>query len=140
MGTYILDANVLMAILISGKSIYKKLLTEFIFITSDFALIEIEKYKTIIIEKSKLKNEEFTQYSYFVFSHIHVFPNYIIEQKIALKAIRLVEGIDIKDVAYVALSLQLELPILTRDLKLVSGLRKKGFKNISLFENFIRNI
>ncbi len=140
MGSYIIDANVLMAILISGKALYKNLFTDYTFISSDFALLEIDKYKETIEQKAKLDPDTFTQYSYFIFSHIHIFPSYIIKQNILKKAIDLVENIDIKDVAYVALSIQLDLKLITRDLPLYNGLQKKGFKNVILFDEFLRSI
>jgi predicted nucleic acid-binding protein len=140
MGSYVIDANVLMAILISGKAIYKTIFTDYTFISSDFALIEIEKYKEIIQQKTKLDSDTFTQYSYFIFSHIHFFPSYIIKPKIFKNAIDFVEDIDIKDVAYISLAIQLDLKLITRDLPLYNGLRKKGFKNVILFDQFLRSI
>ena len=44
----VVDANVLMSMLISGKAIYKTLLSDYTFFSSDFAFIEIEKYQRII--------------------------------------------------------------------------------------------
>ncbi len=52
---YIIDANVLMSILISGKSIYKPLLNYYNFILPEFALVEIDKYNEIIFEKTTTK-------------------------------------------------------------------------------------
>ena len=46
--------------------------------------------------------------------------------------------IDIKDSVYVALSIELNVPLITRDKKLYLGLRKKKFENIILFENFLK--
>jgi len=70
MRTYIVDANVLMSILISGKAAYRNLLREYVFLSSDFALIEIDKYKKVILEKAKLESDSFKHFSYFVFSNV----------------------------------------------------------------------
>ncbi len=43
-----------MSILISGKAIYKPLLNYYNFILPDFALVEIDKYKETIFEKTKM--------------------------------------------------------------------------------------
>jgi len=54
MREFVVDANVLISIMISGKSSYKPILTFFDFYTPDFVFEEIEKYKPTIIEKTKL--------------------------------------------------------------------------------------
>ena len=66
-------------------------------------------------------------------------PTYLIEDEAKQKAIKLVEDIDVKDVSYVALSIQLDLTLLTRDIPLYECLRKKGFRNVQLFDVFLRN-
>ena len=139
MRDFVLDANVLMSMLISGKAIYKSLLKDYTFMSSDFAFIEIEKYQDIIQSKTKIDTENLKQFSYFLFSHIHFMPTYLIEDEAKQKAIKLVEDIDVKDVSYVALSIQLDLTLLTRDIPLYEGLRKKGFRNVQLFDVFLRN-
>jgi len=50
------------------------------------------------------------------------------------------DGPDLKDVPYVALAMQLDLPLLTRDKPLYHGLRKQGFRNVQMFEDFLKNI
>ncbi|MDZ7899006.1 MAG: PIN domain-containing protein [Arcicella sp.] len=139
MRDFILDANVLMSMLISGKAVYKSLLKEYTFFSSDFAFIEIEKYKFVIQNKTKNDTENFRNFSYYLFSHVHFIPTYLIEDDVKQKALKLVEDVDIKDVAYVALSIQLDLPLLTRDIPLYEGLRKKGYRNVQLFDVFLRN-
>jgi predicted nucleic acid-binding protein len=139
MRTYIVDANVLMSILISGKAVYRNLLREYVFLSSDFALIEIDKYKKVILEKAKLESDSFKHFSYFVFSNVNFLPSYVIDENVKQKAIALVSDVDIKDVAYVALSMQLDITLLTRDQVLYDGLRKKGFRNVQMFNDFLRN-
>ncbi len=53
MRDFVLDANVLRLMLISGKAIYKPLMGEYTFISSDFAFIEIEKYQALIQRKQE---------------------------------------------------------------------------------------
>jgi predicted nucleic acid-binding protein len=90
--------------------------------------------------KTKMKKEEFLHWSYFVFSNVTILPNYVLSPKVIEKSNKLVENIDPRDVSYVALSMQLDLVLLTRDLPLYTGLRKQGFRKILLFEDFLRNI
>ncbi len=65
---FVIDANVLMSILISGRAGYKPILSFNNFILPDFALIEIEKYKDILRGKTKMSPIQFTEWTYFVFS------------------------------------------------------------------------
>ncbi|TAG61151.1 MAG: DNA-binding protein, partial [Runella slithyformis] len=74
MTDFVVDANVLMSMLISGKSSYLPLLRYFRFITPDFALVEIDKYSSIIENKSKLSPNELRQWTYKVCQEITFLP------------------------------------------------------------------
>jgi len=140
MRDYVIDANVLMSIIISGKSIYKPLLNYFNFILPEFAFAEIDKYKEIIFEKTKMQPHELINFSYSVFSEVTILPNFIFDGRTLQKAIELTKDIDIKDVSYIALSIQLDLPLLTRDKKLISGTKKRKYKKVILFDDFLNSI
>jgi len=137
---YVIDANVLMSILISGKSQYINLLSLFDFVLPEFAFVELNLYKNVIGKKKKLDDKQFRNYSYTVFSLINFIPTFIQEDKSVKQAAKFCEKIDIKDVSYVALSIDTDLILLTRDEKLYKGLQKQGFKKIELFENFLNTI
>jgi predicted nucleic acid-binding protein len=66
-----------------------------------------------------------------------VFPNLVITIKSKQFAYDLIKDIDIKDITYLALSIELEIPLITRDEILYLGLHKKGYKNVILFKDFI---
>lgn len=137
---FVIDANILMSILISGRASYKPILAFHNFILPEFVLIEIEKYKQILMTKTRMSENEFIEWSYFVFSEITILPNYILKKEILEKTEILLSDIDTKDIAYVALAMQLDLPLLTRDKPLYKGIRKKGFRKVMLFEDFLENI
>jgi len=140
MRDYVIDANVLMSIVISGKSIYKPLLEYYNFILPEFGLVEIDKYKTVIFEKTKMQPTELIKYSYSIFSDITILPNYIMNDDIMKTAIELIKDVDIKDVSYIALSMQLDLVLLTRDKKLIEGTQKRKYRKIMHFDEFLRNV
>ena len=140
MTDYVIDANILVSMLISGKASYRYLVEHFNFILPDFSLIEIEKYKATILEKSRLKESQFNQFTYQLFSKLIFLPSLILTNEAKEKAFELTSSIDSKDMAYVSLSLQLDLILLTRDKQLVSGLKKKGFRKVMLFEDFLKSI
>jgi len=140
MNEFVIDANILMSILISGKASYRPLLSYYNFILPDFVLIELEKYKNTLKHRTKMQEEEFVQWTYFVFSKITILPQYVLKQESLDKAMQLLQKIDLKDTTYVALSMQLDLPLLTRDNPLYEGLRKQGFRKVILFEDFLRTL
>jgi predicted nucleic acid-binding protein len=112
---FVIDANVLISILMSGRANYKPILAFNNFILPDFALIEIEKYKDILKHKSKMSQNQLTAWTYLVFAELTVLPSYVLEQEIIDKTVKLLDKIDLKDSTYVALAMQLDLPLLTRD-------------------------
>lgn len=140
MTDFVIDANVLVSMLISGKSSYKPILTFNNFILPDFALIEIDKYKSVLKEKTKLSEVQFTEWTYFVFSQITILPQYILSNDVLSKSQYLLEKIDMKDLIYEALGMQLDLPLLTRDHILYTGLRKQGFRKVILFGEFLQRL
>jgi predicted nucleic acid-binding protein len=138
MTDFVIDANVLMSILISGKASYRPILSFNTFILPDFALVEIGKYQDILKAKTRMSEDQFTEWTYAVFASLTFLPQYVLEKTTLAKAEQLLGAIDPKDISYVALAMQLGLPLLTRDRLLHEGLRKQGFRNVMLFENFLQ--
>ncbi len=137
---YIADANVLMSILISGKSQYINTLHFFKFYAPEFAIIELNLYKNVILEKTRLDKIQFRDFAYEVFTRINFIPEFILQENSIIRAKELCKNIDIKDTNYVALAIDMNLTLLTRDIKLQKGLNKKKFKDVMLFNDFIYNI
>ena len=54
MNKYVIDSNVIFSALISGKQIYLHLFDKYEFYIPDFVLLEIDKYKLVILSKTKL--------------------------------------------------------------------------------------
>ncbi|MBI4646317.1 MAG: DNA-binding protein [Bacteroidia bacterium] len=137
---YIADANVLMSILISGKAQYVNMLSLFNFIMPEFAFVELNLYKEVICKKTKLDKNQFRQYAYTVFSLISFVPSFIQQDSSIERATKFCKKVDIKDLSYVTLSIDTDLFLLTRDIKLYKGLRKQGYRKIELFENFLKKL
>lgn len=137
---FVIDANILMSVLISGKASYRPLLIYYNFILPEFVLVELEKHKEVLKNKTKMHENDFLQWSYFVFSQLTILPNYILNSQSLEKSEKLLENIDLKDITYVALAMQLDLTLLTRDKPLCEGLRKQKFKKVVLFEDFLQTL
>ena len=140
MFNYVLDTNIVMSMLISGKSQYLKLLSFFNFVFPQYLLIELDEYQNIIKSKTKFDEQQLKKYAYTLFSLMTVIPSVILSKNALDKAKQLCENIDIKDISFVALSIETELTLLTRDKKLYEGLRKKGFRQVMLFEDFVTEL
>lgn len=125
----VLDSNILFAALISGKELYLDIFRSLKVYVPDFVFLEIEKYQERIIKKTRLKNE-FTFFVREIFSEITVMPKLAISQQSFDQALALCEDVDPKDTPFVALSIELNLPLWTNDKPLIEGLANKGFKNI----------
>jgi len=136
---YILDTNVIMSMLISGKSSYKTIVMFNRFVTIDYLFNEIDEYKMTIFEKTKLERNQLIEYTNQILSKVTVLPRYVVNDKNLKKAAELTQGVDFDDVWFVALSLEYNLTLLTRDEKLYKGLRKKGFEKIMLFDQFLKS-
>lgn len=137
---YVIDANVLISMLISGSARYQSIAEIRRFSTPSFALVEIEKYKDTIFQKSHLSENETRQYGYRLFSKITVCPDFTITATARSKAETLAVDIDAKDTDYLALAIQLDQILLTRDKPLFTGLRKKGFRQVMMFDEFLSGI
>ncbi len=137
---YVLDANIIMSMLISGKASYRLLVSSYRFHLPGYALLELEEYHEVIHAKSKLKGDAFTEFTLDLFRHIRVIPHFVVDDKFHRKAQALTDGVDEKDSEYVALALALNLTLLTRDEPLLTGLQKRGFRKVMRFSDFLKRI
>jgi predicted nucleic acid-binding protein len=133
---YVTDANVIFSSLISGREEYLKAFTEHKFYLPDFALFEIQIYQSEILKKTKLSQEQLKEFTLSLFGSLVVVPNVLISNRNYLQAFQLCKDIDEKDIAYVALALELGINLLTKDNELITGLRAKGFTQVISLEEF----
>ena len=103
--TFILDSNIIISALIKDsktREIIAK--TDQKFLIPEIVIDEIRKYKGLIIEKSKMSEEDYTAVLKKLLSYIEVIPNEVTEQNLE-KAIKIMADIDIKDVIFIAAAL-----------------------------------
>ncbi len=132
----VLDANVIFSCLMSRKRFYIDLITQNQCFVPDFIFTELNKYDKKILKKSN-DDQNFKEYAKEIFHHLVVIPKLAIEDKNWKRAYELCKDIDEKDTTYIALSLDLELPLLTRDKQLHKGLMDKQFEDIILLDKFL---
>ncbi len=136
---FIIDANVVFSALISGKSIYKRLINEYKLYTIDYIFEELETHREVILDKTRLDDSQFLPYVVNIFSGIGILPSLILSLDSKQKAYNLCEKVDIKDMPYIALAIEMDKPLLTNDKVLFEGLQKQKYKQILLFNDFLKD-
>lgn len=136
---YVIDTNIIFSCLMSGKTFYIDLLTQNQCYSPDFIFIEIQKYEEKILKRSSSKGD-FRELVRDIFSNLVIIPKLGISSDNWKKAIELCTGIDEKDTAFVALSIELNVPLLTRDKKLYKGLKERKFENVVLWETLVDSL
>lgn len=138
MNSFVIDVNILFSGLISRKKFYEELFLRYKFYAPDFALIELQKYKNLIRKKLVKHKEDFEKFAVILFSNLNVIPDFLIDEEIIQKAEEYCNEVDFKDSPYLALSIFMNKPLITRDKPLYNHLKNNiGFEKIILFEDFI---
>jgi predicted nucleic acid-binding protein len=133
----IVDTNILFSALRSKNSKLRIILekADLHFYAPNFLMVEIFKHKERILQKSKATEDEVYEALYKMLNKI----TFVNEETISLgnfiEAYKLCGDIDEKDTPFVALTLELEGELWTKDDVLKRGLKKKGF---DLF--FVENV
>lgn len=125
----VVDSNVVFSALISGKSTYLDIFESSEIFVPDFIFIEIAKYESRIRQQASLQEylKSFTQE---LFSYITVIPNLAIASGSFMRAYSLCREIDPEDTPFVALSIDLSVPLWTNDKRLSDGLRAQGYTEL----------
>ncbi len=126
----VVDTNLVFSALIPRASKIREILFEsnLVFYSPNFLISEIFKHKEKLLKGSKLNESQFYLYLNGIIERIQFIPIEVISTRSRQRAYDLCKDIDIKDIAFVALSIELDIPFWTGDKKLKQGLIKKGFK------------
>jgi predicted nucleic acid-binding protein len=99
------------------------------FYAPNFLFIEIFNHKEKIKKFSKLDDSDLYFYLNGILERIQFIPIEIISSESRKKAYDLCKEIDLKDIPFIGLSLELNIPLWTGDKKLKDGLKSQGFYN-----------
>ena len=132
----VIDTNLIFsALLVDTSGIRETLLDESItFYAPNFIVVEIFKHQRKMLKLTKLNEVEFFTFFNRIVENVKFVPLSFISAESREKAYNLCLDVDLKDIPFVALSIELNAPLYTGDNKLKSGLSAKGF------DNFYRNI
>ncbi|RRA99767.1 PIN domain-containing protein [Larkinella rosea] len=131
---FVIDANVLFSCLISGRKDYLNLFVNYNIATPDFVVDELREHQDVILKKTRLPADRFHEFAARIFKDITIIPNFLISTQYYFQAFLLCRDIDPDDTSYLALALQYDVPLLTRDKLLVDGLRARGYTNVILLD------
>lgn len=129
----IVDTNILFSSLRAKQTKIREILNRdaYKFYTPNFLIVEIFKHKEKILSRTKGNEEEVYELLSLILHKITFVNEEIISTGNFIEAYRLCRDIDEKDTPFVALTLDIEGELWTRDEELKRGLQKKGF--ISFF-------
>ena len=129
----VIDSNVFFSSLRTGSKArlfhFFESNTDLTFYAPNFLVVETFKHRERLRAKSKLTESEFLEVLQTIVQHLRFFNEDMISTENLIYAWRLVSDIDPKDHLFVALALELDAKLWTRDIVLKGGLMKKGFDN-----------
>ena len=100
------------------------------FYAPNFLMVEIIKYKEKIVSLSPMNESEFISVVSKVFNKINFVNETLISAENRRKAYEMCKDIDEEDTPFVALALELDIPLWSGDKKLAKGLKDKKFDKI----------
>ncbi len=130
----VLDSNVIFSALISGKDFYLDIVRTHDVYMPDIVLLELQKYEARVLEKTKLSPVKFRTFIRMLFEEVTVIPKFAVSDRNWHTAYEFCKDIDEKDTPFVALSLELKMPLCTNDKQLGERLKKKGFAHLTTIE------
>lgn len=135
----VVDSNIIFSALISGKEVYLDIFKQNDVYIPDIVFSELNRYELRLIQKTKLMHTKFNNFIRMLFEEVIVIPKFAISEENWQKAYIICKDIDEKDTPFVALSLELQIPLWTNDRKLLTGVKGKGFDNIVTSEQLFED-
>lgn len=125
----IVDTNIVFAAIHSPNSFIRQQLLSLPhrFVSCNFLFAEIFRHKERIFKNSRADDEAIYDYLEKVLHRIHFFNKELISTESYFAAYHLCKDVDLKDIPFVALSLELNAPLWTRDNVLKEAILDKGF-------------
>jgi predicted nucleic acid-binding protein len=140
----VVDTNIVISALITPKGTISRLLFQDLagsqLISPHFLFDEIISKYDKIQKITRLSDEDLKELFYLLIKHIDFIDNDLISNENQKKAFEIVEVIDKKDLLFVALSIQTGFSLWSGDLKLINGLKAKGFTSVLKTREIIERI
>jgi predicted nucleic acid-binding protein len=140
----VVDTNIIISALITPEGTISRLLLQDLadsqLISPHFLFDEIISKYDKIQSITRLSDEDLKELFYLLIKHIDFIDNDLISFENQKKAFTLVSDIDKKDLLFVALSIQTGFSLWSGDLKLVKGLKTRGFASVLETKEIVERI
>jgi predicted nucleic acid-binding protein len=125
----VIDPNIVVSALISNNpQILREIFNSNLSIVSPkFVIVELFKHSARIQKVTKLSNDEVLELLSTLINRIKFYDESVVSVGSWTEAYKLCREIDLKDTPYIALTLELNAKLWTKDDVLKRGLKKKGF-------------
>ena len=131
---FVIDTNILMSTLMKSDGVVGGVLLrdlrEFEKLSCYYLYVEIFSKKEKILKISKLEENDLLELLYLVIKQVNFINEAQISDENWQKARDLTHDIDVKDISFVALTLETEAYLWTGDKVLYEGLKTKGFEKV----------
>lgn len=132
MRVIILDTNIVFSSILNAEGRIGEILfnnnNQLEFFSSEYLREEIDRHRTRIVEIAKTSSEEVDEVVFQIYKRIQFISDLQIPYHHWAESAPLVRDIDMDDLPFVALTLYLDGLLWTGDMKLLNGLRAKGFQ------------
>ncbi len=75
-----------------------------------------------------------------LFSSVVIIPNFLISTQSYFQAFQLCKDIDEKDTVYLALAIEFDVELVSKDEELIEGLRRKGYTKVLTLTEFFQRV
>lgn len=127
----VIDTNIIVSALISkNQKILQDIFNpQMTLVSPKFVIVELFKHSPKIQQATKLTKDDVLELLSNIINQIKFYDEDLISIGSWSESFRLCRGIDEKDTPYIALALELNAKIWTKDEVLKAGLSKRGFTN-----------
>jgi predicted nucleic acid-binding protein len=127
----VVDTNLVFSALLPKASKIRDVLLDdkFTFYAPNFLVSELYRHKEKLISYSKLEESEFYLFFNGIMEKIQFISIDFISTESRVMAYNLCKDVDMKDIPFISLAIELKIPIWSGDKKLKKGLTEKGFNN-----------
>ncbi len=128
----VVDTNIFFSALLKNNNKFRNALllnTQPSFCSCYLLIAELFKYKEKLVNLSQIDEYDLLKVFYEMLKNIELYNENLITKQSFSESYKLCKNIDLKDIPFVALTIELDGLLWTGDTKLKEGLLKKGFKN-----------
>ena len=127
----VVDTNIVVSALIAGNEDTLQRFSDpnLSFRSTNILIVELFEHSARIQEISRLEIHDIIDVLRIILSHVRLIDDGFISIGSWVEAMRLCSGVDMDDLSFVALALELNCPLWTHDLRLKRHLIKNGFSS-----------